>query len=185
MRDPHVRQSSRQASPSAGASWTLRLRVYTTRASLDRQIVSLRRPPPTPSLALRGLQLTHPRTRLKIARDLRRIVACVDRGATRPDLTAAVIAPDAVIAGREAILGLAERLEGTDPVRPGGVALARMLAVDGFTSPLLDRHSECSVTEAVWEAADALAVESPVIARVPPWSTTSWGRGTPSASKRS
>ena len=67
----------------------------------------------------------------------------------------------AVRAGREAILGLAERLEEGAPVHPVGVVLAQRLLTDGLHSPLFNPRCGRSVDQAVWEVADALGAEDP------------------------
>jgi hypothetical protein len=56
---------------------------------------------------------------------------------------------------REAILGLAERLERPEPVNPRGVARVAVLLGDG-TSPFYNPAAEQSISEAVWWAADGL-----------------------------
>jgi hypothetical protein len=66
-----------------------------------------------------------------------------------------VIEPGAVRAGRQAILRLAQQLDGTAPVSPGGVVLARALLTDG-RSPLFSPHCERTVTQAAEEVEDAL-----------------------------
>jgi hypothetical protein len=88
-------------------------------------------------------------------------VARVD---VRPTISAVVVDRPAVRAGREAIVALAERLEGWPAVSPRGVALTRVLLTDGL-SPLFNPNSERSVIEAVWEINDALEVSAfdPVI----------------------
>jgi hypothetical protein len=142
-------------SPSAREPLGLRLRVQLTRARLDREIVSGRACTPTDALALRVRQLTHQRTRQQIARQLRSVVEYVDRRDPRPIITAVVIEPAAVRAGRNAILGLAHRLEVGDPVQPRGIVLARRLLTDG-SGPMFNRGSGRTVTEAIWEVVDAL-----------------------------
>ena len=59
-----------------------------------------------------------------------------------------------IVAGHP-ILGLAERLEGPGPVSPVGVASAQTLLTDGL-SPLFNRNSEQTVTQAIWKIQDAL-----------------------------
>jgi len=66
-----------------------------------------------------------------------------------------MIEPAAVRAGREAILGLAERLQSTTPLSARGVVLARALLTDG-RSPLFNALSERTVIEAAFEVQDAL-----------------------------
>ena len=126
-----------------------------TRGKLDRQIVSGRPCESTAALALRARQLASPRTRSQIARELRDTVDYVDRSGPRPIVTAVVIEPAAVRAGRNAILGLAQRLEGSVPVQPRGVILARKFLTDGL-GPMSDPNSERTVTEAIWEITEAL-----------------------------
>ncbi|MGA2320984.1 MAG: hypothetical protein ABSG95_09635 [Solirubrobacteraceae bacterium] len=133
----------------------LRLRVFVTRGKLDRQIAEGRPCEATAALTLRARQLTHPRTRQQIARSLREIIDYVDRHGSRRVISSVVIAPAAVRTGRRAILGLAERLEGTAPVNPRGVVLVRALLTDGL-SPLFNPYSERTVTEAVFEVQEAL-----------------------------
>ena len=61
----------------------------------------------------------------------------------------------AVMVGRHAILGLAERLAGAVPASPAGVALTELLLTDGL-SPLFNRNCERTVIQAIWEIEDAL-----------------------------
>ncbi len=152
----------RGRSVSAGAPLALRLRVFATRCSLDRQIAAGRPYNTTPALALRARQLTERDTREDIARNLRGVVDYVDRHASRVVISPVVIERRAVMGGREAIIGLAERLDGTLPVHPRGVALARGLLTDG-ASPLFNRSCERTVDQAIWEIADALGTEPPTV----------------------
>jgi hypothetical protein len=137
------------------APLALRLKVFVSRGRLDRQVAGGCSCEATPSLALRAQQLTDPRTRRRIAADLCGVVDYVYRPGPRPILTAVVIEPAAVRSGRPALLGLAQLLEGTAPVAPQGVVLARELLTDGL-GPLFNPNSEQTVTEAVREIVDAL-----------------------------
>jgi hypothetical protein len=110
---------------------------------------------PAGAVMLRVEQLTREEMRRRIARDLRGVVEYVDRRGPRPVLTAVVIEPAAVRAGRTAILDLARTLEGTARVTPRGILMARRLLTDG-TSPLFSPDGERNVTEAVWAIQDAL-----------------------------
>jgi hypothetical protein len=65
------------------------------------------------------------------------------------------ICRDAVVPWREAILGLAERLERPQPVNPRGVARVAVLLTDG-TSAFYNPAAERSIGEAVWWVADGL-----------------------------
>ena len=62
---------------------------------------------------------------------------------------------DAVLAWREGLLGLAQRLEASAEVNPCGVARAQLVVTDG-TGPLYSGLSEMTVGDAVWWIADGL-----------------------------
>ncbi len=169
MRLRHQRRSSGGESPSPGSSGdtidvalSLRLRVRLTRGGLDRQIAAGRPCDATPARSLRARQLADPGTRRQIARDLRGVIEFADRCGSHTLITPVVIDRRAVRAGREAIVGLAERLEGATPVRAEGVALARCLLTDG-ASPLFHRGCGQTVAEAVWAVADALGTDPPTV----------------------
>jgi hypothetical protein len=135
--------------------------VCLSRTKLDRELVAGRPPESTAALALRARQLIGRRTRQRVARNLRRAVAYADRGEGRPPFSAVVTDRAAVRAGREAILGLAERLEDGGPVNPIGVVLAQRLLTDGLGSPLFNPRCERTVDQAVWDVADALGADDP------------------------
>jgi len=138
------------------ATIALRLKVFLTRVKLDRAIADGSSDEASNSLALRVEQLTGSRTRGRIASELRAVVEYADRrDSVSPRLTAVMIEPAAVRAGREAILGLAERLQSTTPLSARGVVLARALLTDG-RSPLFNALSERTVIEAAFEVQDAL-----------------------------
>jgi hypothetical protein len=142
-------------STSERAPRLLGLKVFVVRGRLDRQMVAGRPHESSAALALRARQLTDLRTRRRIANDLRGIVDYVHRHGSRGVISAVVIEPAAVRTGRQAILELARRLEGTAPVSPSGVVLAKALLTDGL-SPLFNPHSERTVAQAVSEVHDAL-----------------------------
>jgi hypothetical protein len=148
-------------SPSARARLALRLKVYTTRGRLDRQIATGQPWDAAAELALRARQLSDPRTQQKIARNLRRVISYVDRRGSRRAISAVVIDPPAVARGRRAIVELAEQLERAAAVNPRGIVLAQALLTDG-RSPLFNPYSEQSVTDAAREVHEALA-ERPTI----------------------
>lgn len=163
MSAPHAiprRRNSRAASASAHAPVKLRLRVYATRGTLDRQIASGRPFLSTPSLALRAQQLTEPRTRRQVACALRRIVDYADQHAAGRVFSAVVVAPTAVKRARHPMLGLAERLESPAQLNPAGIARAQVLITDGL-SPLFDRNCPRTVTEAIYDVQEALEDERP------------------------
>jgi hypothetical protein len=160
------------ASTSAHAPFALRLRVFIARGELDRQIAAGRPCESSAALARRARQLTDPRSRQRIARNLRRTVDYVDVHKSGGMISPVVIEPGAVRTGRQAILRLAQQLDGTAPVSPGGVVLARALLTDGRI-PLFNPHRERSVTQAVEEVEDAL--EGPTRSGSTPCSVASSG----------
>jgi hypothetical protein len=139
----------------ADATRLLRLRVHLTRGTLDREIARGLALDTTPALTLRSRQLAAEPTRHALAVDLRRAVEYVERVESRTRLSAVMLEPARVRAGRGALLRLAERLEQAAPVSPQGVALTHVLLTDA-ASPLFNRDSERTVTEASCIAEDAL-----------------------------
>jgi hypothetical protein len=109
----------------------------------------------TAALALRARQLVQPSTRRKIARSLREIVDYADDRALHWRFSAVVVEPVVVRRARHPILGLAERLEGPAQVNAAGVARAQVLFTDGL-SPLFNRNSPRTATQAIYEVQDAL-----------------------------
>jgi hypothetical protein len=152
------RGPSRTDSP--GGPVPLRFRVFVSRRRLDRQIVA-GHTCDAPALELRVRQLTNLRSQQAAARNLRRVVGRVDRLGAGPDLSAAVIDRAAVRASREAILGLADRLDRAGEVSPRGMILARELITEGTTSPLYGTEGGRLLTKALWEISDALGTEQP------------------------
>jgi hypothetical protein len=146
---------------SAPARVALRLRLWLTRARVDQQIANGRIWHAGAATTLRVRQLSAPRNRRRLARCLREIVAYADRVEGRPPFSAVVADRAAVRADREAILGLAERLEADDPVNPRGIVLARRLLTDGIDSPLYNRRCGRTVAAAIWEVSDALGEDDP------------------------
>ena len=150
-----------------GPIWTraplrVRISVYLRRSRIDRRIAEGSPCGLSQALTLRAHQLVDPHNRLRVARGLRGVVAYVDRVAKPGVLVSAVVIDRAAVAGdREAILGLAERLERRAPVSPRGVVLAHVLLTDGTSSPLFNACCGRSVGQAVWEVADALGADAP------------------------
>ena len=158
---------------SDSAPLRLRLRVLLHRWTLDNEIASGagRRPPN--ERRLRSRQLADPRTRRRLARSLRRVVAESDRPpATRME-SSVPMRRETVARSREALLGLAERLDQAVPVHATGIARVRVLLGDG-TGPLYSRSAARSLADAVWWVADGLALCSahdwrcPVIMKTDP-----------------
>jgi hypothetical protein len=146
---------------SLRAGFAPRVRLWLTRGRLDQEIVTGHPWNSGAATALRAHQLSDLRTRRRLARNFRGIVAYADRVEGRPLFSAVVIDRAAVRADREAILGLAERLEAEDPVNPRGIVLARRLLTDGIDSPLYNHRCGRTVVAAVWEISDALGDDDP------------------------
>jgi hypothetical protein len=144
-------------------AFKLRLSVCMKRGRLDREIAGGRSCASTAELTLRARQLVDPDTRRRAARSLRSIVDFADRARRGRIISAVVIECGAVNYGREAILGLSERLESPTPVSPRGVATVQILLTDGLESPLFNPHCGRTVIEAVWEAADLLRADAPTL----------------------
>jgi hypothetical protein len=143
------------------ADFKLRLKARLSRPRLDREIADGGLYELSPVLALRARQLIEPRTRRRAAGNLRDIVKFVDRAGSGRIMSAVVIERRAVRAGREAILGLAERLDGTAPVSPRGVARVHILLIDGSESPFFNPYCGYTVVDAIWEAAELLGAYAP------------------------
>jgi hypothetical protein len=131
----------------------LRLRVAVTRGRLDRQIAKGRPWESTPALGLRARQLIDTAHRRELARELRAVVRSC------PALSTATIGRAGLTSGREALLRLAEGLEGPGPVSARGVALAQALLTDGVSGPLFNLWCEPAAVDAVWEVAEVLVVD--------------------------
>jgi hypothetical protein len=156
-----TRSNARVRWSSTATPLKLTLKVLVTRAKLDQRIIAGRSSPPAAALELRVRQLTSSRAQWRTARNLRSAVKHVDRLGNRPDFSAVVIDRRAVRAGRESILGLAERLERGAPVEARGMALATRFLTDGANSPLFHEAPERTVAQAIWEISDALGPEGP------------------------
>ena len=132
-----------------------RLRVRLHRDRLDHQLANGLDPSELADRALRASQLAALPARRRVARSLRGVVSAADRP-TGSLLGAAIpVSRRPVIAWRQGLLGLAERLERREPVNPCGVARALILLTDG-AGPLYDSRSNRSMGDAVWWIADGL-----------------------------
>jgi len=139
------------ARPSPPRGRRLRLRI--SRRRVDRELADGVSPERSDLHALRGSELVDPLTRHELAIQIRTAVAAADyRGAA---LGFGSVRREAVIASREGLLGLAERLESAGPVNPCGVARARALLTDR-SGPLYSCLSGASVKEALCWIADGL-----------------------------
>jgi hypothetical protein len=141
------------ADPSPAPGMRLRVRLH--RRRLDRELAQGLDPESWSDRALRARQLTNARTRRRIARGLRGVVASADRP-SGPVLSAAPPAcRTAVVPWREALLGLADRLQQPGLVNPCGVARALVLLTDG-TGPLYNPGPERPIDEMIWWVVDGL-----------------------------
>lgn len=138
----------------------LRLWVRARRWRLDHELATCDAPYANPQRALRAHQLGDPRTRAELACALRRIVAEAESGRV-PVLSSAVpIQRAAIRESREALLGLAERLESAAGLNPCGLARARLLLSDA-TSPIFSPDPVVSLRSAIWHVADGLQLCPP------------------------
>ena len=138
-------------SPAHGA----RLRARLRRTRLDRELAEGRAPEVCEDHALRARQLTDPVARGRVACSLRGVVAKAERAPGGLG-SAAPVCRGAVLAWREGLLGLADRLEQPGLVNACGVARALVLVTDG-TGPLYNPAAERSLGELVWWVADGFA----------------------------
>jgi hypothetical protein len=158
MKHVHLHKSQRP-SPDSDTSFPpatlgLRLRVHLHRGRLDRQLADGLDPGAFRDRALRAAQLAGMPTRRQVARSLRRVVEHAERPTAL--LGAAVpVCRRSVLPWREALLGLAERLEQPVALDPRGVARALVLLTDGG-GPFYDARAQRTMSEAVWWIADGL-----------------------------
>ena len=159
MKHVHPHKSERQRPQTD--SWHLsstfahRLHVRLHRGRLDRQIADGLAAEAFHDRALRADQLASMPTRRQVARSLRRLVNHAELPAG-PLLTSAVpVCRRSVLPWREAILGLADRLEQPVALDPCGVARALVLITDGG-GPFYNARAQRSMREAVWWIADGL-----------------------------
>jgi hypothetical protein len=138
----------------------LRLWVRARRWRLDHELANCDAPYATPLQALRARQLGDPRTRAELTSALRRIVAEAEPDRVAVLSSAVPIMRLAVRDSREALLGLAERLEDPSAVSPRGLARARLLLSEG-TGPIFNPNAEVSLLSAIWHVADGLQLCPP------------------------
>jgi hypothetical protein len=129
--------------------------VFAHRRSLDRMIVEGRVAEPGSALAERIRQVTRRRHQRHVASSLRSMVQHAEQPG--PGLSPVLIDRLEVTAGPEAILGLAERLDGLQPVNARGMVLAARFLNAGPHSACYDGVSSRSIVQAIWEISDALS----------------------------
>jgi hypothetical protein len=106
-------------------------------------------------LALRAQQLSGEKRRRRLARGVRRAVGDADEPGRRAVSSTVPLAFGEIRRWREALLGIADRLERGGSINPRGVARVAILLSDG-ASPLYDRRAERSLSSWVWWIADGL-----------------------------
>lgn len=149
------RQTEQHISASVHARLGLRLRVRLRRWRLDRALADGCGWEDSKDHALRARQLLDPVARCELAASLRRLVAEAENPRVRL-LSSAVPAHWGVVrTWREALLGLAERLERPVPTNPCGVARTLELLTDG-TGALYNPAPKRPMAETIWWIADGL-----------------------------
>jgi hypothetical protein len=131
-----ARAPSRFPTRHPRAATLVRLRVAAGRDVLDTMLAHGANRASLPELALRAAQLERPRHRRALARTLRRVV--VEATGSRPPAraTAVTIARRQILAQRDGVLALAERLDSPQPAHAAGIAIAQRLVTDALRSPL-------------------------------------------------
>jgi hypothetical protein len=138
----------------------LRLRVRFRRWRLDRELADGCASEGSEDRAVRARQLAHPDTRHVLACSLREVVAETEKPRAALLSSAVPVLRGVVTPWREALLGLADRLEQPVPLNACGVARVQALVTDG-AGPVYNRTSERTMGEAIWWAADGLALCPP------------------------
>ncbi len=150
-----------------------RLAVWLHHWQVDRELAAGLSPTLSKHRAALARQLVAAGERRRLARSLRVAVSQAE-SSRHPRLTTAVpVRRQEVVAWREALLGLADRLDQPQPVSPRGMAQVIQLLTDG-TGPLYNRTPLRSLGEMIWWAADGLTVDCshewdcPVLMKVDP-----------------
>jgi hypothetical protein len=125
------------------------------RWQLDRQLADGCGADGREDRALRARQLADRRTRRQLARALRGAVVDADRPPHALQCAAVPVFRRAVLPMREALLGLADRLDRPGQVNPCGVARTRLLVTDG-AGPLYNPAPARTLGEMIWWIADGL-----------------------------
>lgn len=114
----------------------VRIRVAAHRDALDTTLARGADRASSQELTLRAAQLEHRRHRRALARTLRSFVA--EATGPRPPVraTAVIIARPQILAQREDLLALADRLDSPQPAHAAGIAIAERLVTDAMASPL-------------------------------------------------
>jgi hypothetical protein len=165
-------------------AYAQRLRVRLHSHSLDQALADGVTPGRHEELALRAQQLADRSMRNHLAGALRRVVSDAQRPGPPLPNAAAPVSRSAVLPWCEGLLGLAERLDGPEPLNACGIARVALLLSES-AGPLYNHPSSYPLEKAVWWAADGLqpcpphAWASPVIMKLDPehvaWTCTRCG----------
>ena len=118
-------------SPSRSAPWALRLRVLFNSRRLDRELAEGEAPEATPERALRAEQLIAADRCGQLACSLREVVADAEHPGPAAVSSALPARRDAVLANRQALFGIAAKLERATLADVCGIARARALLCAG------------------------------------------------------
>jgi len=159
MKPVHLLKARRIACPGGPAgpvpTFRCRLRVQLHRGRLDHQLADGLAADSFEDRALRASQLSGLPARRRVARSLRELVKAAERPTGALLSSAVPVSRRAVVPWREALLGLAERLERPGPINPCGVARMLVLITDGG-GPLYDPSARDALGDAIWWIADGL-----------------------------
>jgi hypothetical protein len=109
------------------------------RHSLDRELARGVDPASSPGLALRASRLTRSRSRQRLARSLRDVIADAQHP---PRVPSARVAPSRaeVLDARESLREVQDLLASSAPVYAAGIARLKMLLTDGVSPLYTPRH---------------------------------------------
>lgn len=143
-------------------SLRIRLEALVRRAALDAQLAEGRNPHTSPQLELRAAQLTERAARRRLSAAFRALVEEAEWPVRRRGLSPKVpLNRRAVLDCRSQLEALADRLVVAEHPRPRGVAIARLLLVDG-TGPLYLRSRADQLIHVIDTAERALGSGHPL-----------------------
>jgi len=108
----------------------LRVRAVGRRTHIDAELAAGADPSRDPALGLRASQLTGAASRAAIATTIHHLLDEAQQPATRASGVRPPLQRDAILAAREGLLAIADRLAGTMPVTARTAALAAQLVWD-------------------------------------------------------
>jgi len=149
--------------PRRRLAWTLaRIRVRRERRSLDERLAEGADPWESAELLLRAAELTAPAARRELADALDSVIAVAEHPVrVAPSVPYARVCPVPILAARDALAALAERLRDPAPVSAECVAMLATL-LRRRTSPLYDSaRAAAAVSDAVAHCSVALAPATP------------------------